>query len=40
MHYFYTFLKLIKNFNFDSAKILLYIHNKSFRRIFEAATIP
>ena len=27
------------NFNFNSAKMLIYIHNKSLRRIFEAAAI-
>ena len=27
------------NFDFNSGKMLIYIHNKSLRRIFEAAAI-
>ena len=39
MHYSYTFLNPITISISISAKMLIYIHNKSLRRIFEAAAI-
>ena len=39
MHFFNSFLKSNHNFDFNSAKMLIYIYNKRLKRIFEAGVI-
>ena len=40
MHYLFKHISQSNpNFDFNSAKMLIYIHNESLRRIFEAAVI-